>query len=157
MVSSPRIDPATVRRTLRAAGLRARHGLSQNFLADPDVLEAIVAEAAPAPGGRILEIGPGLGLLTGALLAEGAIVTAVELDTGLATLLKDRFAADLEEGRLTLIEGDALDQDLPRLVEPPYEVVANLPYHLTSPILHRLLGDPPLAWLAPRRVRHAWS
>jgi 16S rRNA (adenine1518-N6/adenine1519-N6)-dimethyltransferase len=148
MTSSPRIDPATVRRTLRAAGLRARHGLSQNFLADPDVLEAIVAEAGPMPGERILEIGPGLGLLTGALLAEGAVVTAVELDPGLAALLKERFAGDLEEGRLGLIEGDALDQDLPRLVEPPYDVVANLPYHITSPILHRLLGEPP----RPRRL-----
>src|SRR5215210_6246736 len=143
MTSPPRIDPATVRRTLRAAGLRARHGLSQNFLADPDVLEAIVAEAGPLPGGRILEIGPGLGLLTGALLGEGAVVTAVELDTGLAALLRDRFAPELEEGRLTLIEGDALDQDLNRLVEPPYDVVANLPYHITSPILHRLLGERP--------------
>ena len=148
MTSSPRIDPATVRRTLRAAGLRARHGLSQNFLADPDVLEAIVTEAAPILGGRILEIGPGLGLLTGALLAEGAVVAAVELDTGLAALLRDRFAAELQDGRLTLIEGDALDQDLPRLVEPPYDVVANLPYHITSPILHRLLGEPP----RPRRL-----
>ena len=49
----PRIDPAEVRATLRAAGLRARHALSQNFLADPDVLEAILAEAAPVPGGRV--------------------------------------------------------------------------------------------------------
>ena len=48
----PRLDPAEVRATLRAAGLRARHALSQNFLADPDVLEAILAEAAPEPGRR---------------------------------------------------------------------------------------------------------
>jgi hypothetical protein len=65
----PRVDPDAVRTTLRAAGLRARHSLSQNFLADPDVLDAILAEADPAPGRRILEIGPGLGLLTGALVA----------------------------------------------------------------------------------------
>ena len=58
----PRVDPAAVRATLRAAGLRARHALSQNFLADPDVLDAILAEADPAPGGGVLEIGPGLGL-----------------------------------------------------------------------------------------------
>ncbi len=71
----PRVDAATIRRTLRSAGLRARHGLSQNFLADVDVLEAILAEAAPEPGGRVLEIGPGLGFLTGALLEAGATVT----------------------------------------------------------------------------------
>ena len=66
------IDAAQVRATLRAAGLRARHALSQNFLADPDVLSAILEEAAPTPGERVLEIGPGLGLLTGGLLEAGA-------------------------------------------------------------------------------------
>ena len=139
----PRLDPADVRATLRAAGLRARHALSQNFLADPDVLEAILAEAAPEPGRRVLEIGPGLGLVTGGLLAAGAQVTAVELDSGLAAFLRDRFEGPLETGQLRLIEGDALDQDLVRLAEPPYDVVANLPYHITSPILHALLGTPP--------------
>lgn len=139
----PRIDQADVRATLRAAGLRARHALSQNFLADPDVLEAILAEASPEPGRRVLEIGPGLGLVTGGLLGAGALVTAVELDTGLAAFLRDRLAGPLESGQLRLIEGDALDQDLVRLAEPPYDVVANLPYHITSPILHALLGAPP--------------
>ena len=138
-----RLDPAAVRRTLRDAGLRARHALSQNFLADPDVLDAILDEADPAPGRQILEVGPGLGLLTGGLLAAGAAVTAVELDRGLAAFLRDRFAVELETGQLRLIEGDALDQELTRLVEPPYDVVANLPYHITSPILHRFLGEPP--------------
>jgi 16S rRNA (adenine1518-N6/adenine1519-N6)-dimethyltransferase len=142
-VRAVRVDPAAVRRTLRDAGLRARHALSQNFLADAEVLEAILAEAAPEPGGRILEIGPGLGLLTGGLLDAGARVTAVELDRGLAAFLRDRFADALDAGTLRLVEGDALDQDLTRLVEPPYDVVANLPYHVTSPILHRLLGETP--------------
>ena len=138
--TAPRVDPETVRATLRAAGLRARHSLSQNFLADADVLDAILAEADPPPGRHVLEIGPGLGLLTGALLESGAKVTAVELDRALADFLRDRF--DGVE-TLTLIEGDALDQDLTHLVEPPYDVVANIPYHITSPILHALLGAPP--------------
>ncbi len=141
--STPRIDAESVRGTLRAAGLRARHGLSQNFLADPDVLGAILGEAGASPGRRILEIGPGLGLLTGGLLDAGASVTAVELDRGLAAFLRDRFAPALEAGTLRLIEGDALDQDLNRLLEPPFDVVANLPYHITSPILHALLGTVP--------------
>jgi 16S rRNA (adenine1518-N6/adenine1519-N6)-dimethyltransferase len=141
--ASPRVDPAAVRATLRAAGLRARHGLSQNFLADPDVLEAILAKADPGPGRRVLEIGPGLGLLTAGLLDAGAGVTAVELDRGIAAFLRGRFDDALDAGRLRLIEGDALDQDLVGLVEPPYDVVANLPYHITSPILHALLGRPP--------------
>ena len=138
--TAPRVDPDAVRATLRAAGIRARHSLSQNFLADPDVLDAILAEADPPPGRRVLEIGPGLGLLTAGLLSAGATVTAVELDRDLAAFLRERF-----EGveSLSLIEGDALDQDLVHLVDAPYDVVANLPYHITSPILHALLGSPP--------------
>ena len=143
MSPSAAIDPAQVRATLRAAGLRARHALSQNFLADPEVLSAILDEADPRPGARVLEIGPGLGLLTGGLLDGGAAVTAVELDAGLAAFLRERFAPALETGQLALVEGDALDQDLVRLIPGPYDVVANLPYHITSPILHALLGEAP--------------
>jgi 16S rRNA (adenine1518-N6/adenine1519-N6)-dimethyltransferase len=143
MTTAPRIDPAAVRRTLREAGLRARHSMSQNFLADVDVLEAILTEAGAGPGDRVLEIGPGLGFLTAGLLDAGASVTSVELDRGLAAFLRERFAPELEAGRLRLVEGDALDQDLNRLVESPFAVVANLPYHITSPILHRLLGETP--------------
>ncbi|MEW6223593.1 MAG: 16S rRNA (adenine(1518)-N(6)/adenine(1519)-N(6))-dimethyltransferase RsmA [Chloroflexota bacterium] len=140
-----RLDPQHVRRTLHNAGLRVRHNLSQNFLADVDVLEGILREADPAPGRGVLEIGPGLGFLTGGLLATGARVTAVELDRGLAALLRETFAAELDAGLLRVVEGDALDQDLVHLVPPPYDVVANLPYHITSPILHRLLGTAPRA------------
>jgi 16S rRNA (adenine1518-N6/adenine1519-N6)-dimethyltransferase len=140
---APLIDPAAVRQTLRDAGLRARHALSQNFLADVDVLEAILGEARAEPGRRILEIGPGLGFLTRGLLDAGAAVTAVELDRGIAAFLRDQFAPEIDDGQLRLVEGDALDQDLTGLVEPPYDVVANLPYHITSPILHRLLSERP--------------
>jgi 16S rRNA (adenine1518-N6/adenine1519-N6)-dimethyltransferase len=140
-----RLDPQHIRRMLRGAGLRARHNLSQNFLADVDVLEGILREADPAPGRGVLEIGPGLGFLTGGLLATGARVTAVELDRGLVAVLHETFAAEVEAGLLRVVEGDALDQDLVNLVPPPYEVVANLPYHITSPVLHRLLGEAPRA------------
>ncbi len=140
-----RLDPLHVRRTLREAGLRARHNLSQNFLADVDVLEGILAEADPDPARGVLEIGPGLGFLTGGLLAAGARVTAVELDRGLVAILRERLDPELASGALRIVEGDALDQDLVNLVPPPYDVVANLPYHITSPILHRLLGSPPRA------------
>ena len=78
--------------------------MSQNFLADIDVLEGILAEAAPTPGRRVLEIGPGLGLLTGALLDAGAAVTAVELDRGLAAFLRARF-----EGPLARAEAEGPD------------------------------------------------
>ena len=155
--SPPRVDAAAVRRTLRDAGLHARHDRSQNFLVDVDVLDAILAEAGPNEGDAILEIGPGLGILTAALLATGASVTAIELDDGLVAFLAgelrsalDRAAVDgtRAPGALTLIHGDALDQDLTGVVDSPFSVVANLPYHITSPILHALLGDPP----RPRRL-----
>ncbi len=143
--SRPRLDALEVRRTLRAAGLHASHARSQNFLADPDVLEGILDLADVGEGTRVLEIGPGLGILTGGLLAGGAEVTAVELDRNLAGYLGDRLAAPIAAGRLRLIEGDALDLDLPDLVPAPYRVVANIPYHITSPILHRLLEREPRA------------
>jgi 16S rRNA (adenine1518-N6/adenine1519-N6)-dimethyltransferase len=141
--STPRLDPLEVRRTLRREGLRASHARSQNFLADPDVLQAILDLAEAESSTRVLEIGPGLGILTGGLLAAGASVTAVELDARLAAYLRTQLAGPLESGQLELIEGDALDQDLATLVPSPYRVVANLPYHITSPILHRLLGGSP--------------
>ncbi len=134
------LDPRAVRRALRDAGLRARRRFSQNFLADVEVLEDILAAAGPAPGGRVLEIGPGLGVLTGGLLVGGAQVTAVEIDRDLVARLRDTFALEIAAGALRLVEGDVLDADLGSLVEPPYDVVANLPYHVTSPVLHLLLG-----------------
>jgi 16S rRNA (adenine1518-N6/adenine1519-N6)-dimethyltransferase len=162
----PRVDPAAIRQTLRAANLRARHSLSQNFLADPDVLDGILAAAAPDPGDRVLEVGPGLGILTRALLDAGAAVTAVELDRGLAAFLRVQFERELAVGlagpesasSLQLIEGDVLDQDLAEIVRAPFLVVANIPYHITSPILHRFLElpRPPerLVLMVQREVAH---
>jgi 16S rRNA (adenine1518-N6/adenine1519-N6)-dimethyltransferase len=144
-VSDPRLAPRHLRSVLADAGHRARHSLSQNFLTDINVLEDIVETASPGPARGVLEIGPGLGFLTSRLLARGAAVTAVELDTNLVNFLRHEFAPELETGQLRLVAGDALDQDLVHLVEPPYDVIANIPYHITSPILHRLLGAAPRA------------
>jgi len=141
--AAPRLDPLAVRRQLRGEGITARHSMSQNFLADPDVLQSILDLAAPEPGRRILEVGPGLGILTGGLLAGGAAVTAVELDKRLAGRLSRVQDAAIASGALKLIEGDILDQKISELMKPPFEVVANVPYHITSPILHRFLGTGP--------------
>ncbi len=131
-----------VERYLRRHGLAASKGRSQNHLVDSRVLEDIVDVAAPAPGRRILEIGPGLGILTCALVDRGATVTAVEIDPRLVGHLRTRFT-EVGEGSLRLVEANVLDVAISDLVQPPYDVVANLPYHITSPVMHRLLGDEP--------------
>lgn len=134
------LGPEAVERYLRRHGLGAMRRFSQNHLVDGDVLEAIVAAADLAPGRRVLEIGPGIGILTAALLRAGASVTAVEVDRRLAAHLRDRF--EHVDG-LQIVEGDVLDQRLPDLVAAPWDLVANLPYHITSPVLHRVLGEDP--------------
>ena len=130
--------PGQLRRLLYAEGLRPRKSLSQNFLTDPDALDAIVAAAELQPGDRVVEIGPGLGVLTRRLLAAGASVTAVEVDPKLAAWLRGELGA---LPAFDLIEADALTlhpRDLSG--EGDYKVVANIPYHITSPLLHAFLG-----------------
>lgn len=137
-----RLSAERLERYLARHGLAARRRQSQNHLADPQVLDDIVAAADPAPGREILEIGPGLGILTGALLERGAHVTAVEVDERLAAHLRRRFA-EPARGHFRLVEDNALDVPVADLVEPPYDLVANLPYHITSPVLHHVLGSEP--------------
>jgi 16S rRNA (adenine1518-N6/adenine1519-N6)-dimethyltransferase len=117
-----------------------RHALGQHFLASPGILERIVAAAAPAPGEFILEIGPGKGALTLPLLLAGAKVVAVEKDQALGDGLRNRGLDGL-----TVVEGDILDQDWPRLMEVhgagpgPYLVAGNLPYSISTPLLYLFL------------------
>ncbi len=106
----------------------------QHFLVDTRAIERI-AGFVDVSGRRVLEIGPGEGPLTRALLERGATVIAVELDRALCEELELSFADEIEEGRLHLIRGDATRVDL-----PPFEmVVANLPYSASSKITFRLL------------------
>jgi 16S rRNA (adenine1518-N6/adenine1519-N6)-dimethyltransferase len=137
-----RLSAERVERYLRRHGLAARKRHSQNYLVDMQVLEAIVDEAAPTAGRHILEIGPGLGILTGALLERRAAVTAVEIDHRLYDHLYRRFD-EPHTGSLDLVEADVLDVPVDELIEAPYDLVANLPYHITSPVLHHVLGSEP--------------
>lgn len=134
--------PGQLRRLMGAERLRPRKSLSQNFLTDPEALDAIVEAAELAPGDRVVEIGPGLGVLTRRLLAAGASVLAVEVDARLAEYLR----RELYGARgFELIEADALSLH-PREMFPgePFKVVANIPYHITSPLLHAFLeGERP--------------
>jgi 16S rRNA (adenine1518-N6/adenine1519-N6)-dimethyltransferase len=139
--SSPDLRPPTpgeLRRLLRREGLRPRHGLSQNFLTDGDALDAIVAAADVHPGDRVVEIGPGLGVLTRRLLAAAAEVIAIEIDRHLVGYLRRELD---DAAGLTLVEADALTLDPAELFTgQPYKLVANIPYHITSPLLHQFLG-----------------
>jgi len=106
----------------------------QHFLADRNAVERI-ASVLELKDRQVLEIGPGRGVLTRALLARGARVIAVELDGSLVSFLKHEFAQAIDSGALTLISGDATRVDI-----PPFEiVVANLPYSASSKITFRLL------------------
>lgn len=130
---------------LRRYGLRAKQSWGQNFLGDPHVLGRIAQAARVGQGDTVVELGPGLGHLTRALLETGAHVVAVERDRDMVRVLTEQ---KLE--RLRIVEGNAADLDLSKLDVPtPVVVVGNLPYHLTSPILFELLDQ---HWLVKRAV-----
>lgn len=124
---------------LKALESRARKRFGQHFLASPAAVERIVSLAGIQPGEPVLEIGPGLGVLTEALLAAGARVTAVELDRDLAAALRERLHGAIECGALRIVEGDAVDLDLVALMPQGAKVVANLPYNVGTRILVQLL------------------
>ena len=133
-----------VRELLRVHGIRLNTDLGQHFLVDDDVLAAIADAAEVKQGATVLEIGPGMGILTRVLLEHGAHVTAVEIDPRMPMLLRAYVGREraTTNDRLTIIEGNALHVALP--ISAPYTVVANIPYHITSPLLHRLLLELPL-------------
>jgi 16S rRNA (adenine1518-N6/adenine1519-N6)-dimethyltransferase len=134
--------PGQLRRLLATERLRPRRSLSQNFLTDAAALDQIVDAAELQAGDRVVEIGPGLGVLTRRLLAAGASVLAVELDAGLASWLRRELGG---VPGFDLIEADALTIH-PRDCFPdqPFKLVANIPYHITSPLLHAFLeGERP--------------
>lgn len=119
---------------LKGAGLKARKGLGQNFLTDMAVRDAILDAAALSVDDTVLEVGPGLGVLTERLVDLCGRVTAVELDTNLAERLQKRLAG---RTNFDIVNADILSLDLSGLMRGPgaYKVVANIPYYITSPIL----------------------
>jgi 16S rRNA (adenine1518-N6/adenine1519-N6)-dimethyltransferase len=128
---------------LKRHGLAPRKHRGQNHLVDTQVLDDIVALADPVPGRHVLEIGPGLGVLTAPLLERGAQVTAVEVDSRLVAHLRNRFEREIGAGSLRLVEGDALDIPIADVADAPYDLIANLPYSITSPTMHHVLGGEP--------------
>jgi 16S rRNA (adenine1518-N6/adenine1519-N6)-dimethyltransferase len=136
------LGPADVRRLAATLGIRPTKQLGQNFVIDPNTVRRIVRAAAVGPDDVVVEVGPGLGSLTLALLPEVARVVAVEVDPVLAgalpTTVRER-APDLA-GRLEVVTADALAvTELPP-GPAPTAVVANLPYNVAVPVLLHLLA-----------------
>ena len=123
-------------------GMRPKPSLGQNFLKNPGIAEKIAAFSGVEQGDTVLEIGPGKGALTGALLKVASRIVAVEKDDELFELLKKQFS---DEPRLTLVHGDVLDLDMSTLISPGTKVVANLPYNIATRVILRLaeVSPPP--------------
>jgi 16S rRNA (adenine1518-N6/adenine1519-N6)-dimethyltransferase len=140
-VPEPALPP--LRDVIARHGLGAKHGLGQHFLLDLNLTAKIARAAGDLARGTTIEIGPGPGGLTRALLAAGARVLAIELDRRCIPALEEIAAA--YPGRLAIVEGDALKLDplaecAARGLPPPYRMAANLPYNVATPLL--------LGWLA---------
>jgi 16S rRNA (adenine1518-N6/adenine1519-N6)-dimethyltransferase len=116
----------------------AKKSLGQHFLKSERALNVIVESGEINRGDVVLEIGPGLGALTEKLLAEEAEVLAVEKDDNLFTFLQEKFARDIEEGRLKLQHEDILNFDPNDLGR--YKIIANIPYNLTGAIFEKFLS-----------------
>lgn len=129
---------APLRETIARHGLDARRRLGQHFLLDLNLTRRIARAAGPLGEGTVIEVGPGPGGLTRALLLEGATrVVAIEVDRRAITALEELQAAS--QGRLQVVEGDALEIAPRDLGPPPRRIVANLPYNVSTALLVRWL------------------
>jgi 16S rRNA (adenine1518-N6/adenine1519-N6)-dimethyltransferase len=113
--------------------------LGQNFLADPNLLDAIVRDAGLSPEDVVLEVGPGEGALTARLAERAARVHAIEIDTG----LREALAATAAHSGVEIVWADAMKVDLGALDPPPTAMVANLPYAVATPLILRTIEELP--------------
>jgi 16S rRNA (adenine1518-N6/adenine1519-N6)-dimethyltransferase len=136
--SSPSSD---VKKSLRQSGLKAKKGLGQNFLIDGTVLNTIISAADLTPKDLVIEVGPGLGTLTSELVKKAGTIVAVELDEKLSSQLKLKLSGLTN---LSVVNADILEVNIADLIKDQgtYKVVANIPYYITSPILHYFLEAP---------------
>jgi 16S rRNA (adenine1518-N6/adenine1519-N6)-dimethyltransferase len=137
------------RQLLRQFGFKPKKSLGQHFLIDEVILERILSAAELSPGDIVIEIGPGLGILTQGLAKQGAKVIAVELDAKLVALLRKRLATFPD---VKIVHADILKITTQQLLKDNlaaselakgYKVIANLPYYITSPVLSHFLEAQP--------------
>ena len=143
-VSSVSLPP--LREVIARHGLSASKALGQNFLFDEQLLDRIAAIPGSLEDRAVLEVGPGPGGLTRALLRAGARVTAIEMDRRCLPALAE--LAEAFPGRLRVIQGDALAMDHAELMREPFAVLSNLPYNVGTALFTRWLTgqDWPPAW-----------
>ena len=136
------LGPAEVRRLAQALGVRPTKALGQNFVHDPNTVRRIVRAADVQPDDVVVEVGPGLGSLTLALLPEAATVYAVEIDAALARALPGTVRAHAPDfaDRLRVLHRDALKLTAGDFADPPTALVANLPYNVAVPVVLHLLA-----------------
>ena len=132
------VDLPPLREVIAKHGLAASKALGQNFLLDEQLLARIAAIPGDLAGKAVLEIGPGPGGLTRALLRSGARVTAIEMDRRCLPALAE--LGEAFPGQLRVIEGDALKIDHDALLGEPYAVLSNLPYNVGTALFTRWLG-----------------
>lgn len=134
-----------IRHLAKELDIRPRKSLGQNFVHDANTLRRVVSASGVGKSDHVLEVGPGLGSLTLALLARGARVTAVEIDPVLAERLPRTVAehSHSEIARLTVLNRDILDFRSSEMAEQPTALVANLPYNIAVPALLHLLAEFP--------------
>jgi 16S rRNA (adenine1518-N6/adenine1519-N6)-dimethyltransferase len=136
------LSPKQTRELLESLGHRPRRPLGQNFLIDGNIVRKSLQLAGIAKGDRVVEVGPGLGTLTEAMLDAGCTVHAVELDSRLSEHLRQTLAKTRPE-HFHLVEGDAVKFPRAGLAsQGSFKVVANLPYAITTPWMEALLEEP---------------
>jgi 16S rRNA (adenine1518-N6/adenine1519-N6)-dimethyltransferase len=140
------LSPSATRDVLAQLGHQPKRFLGQNFLVDGNIVRKSLELAAVAPGDAVVEVGPGLGTLTTALLDAGAEVWAVEKDRVLHAHLSETLSPKFSE-RIHLLEGDAVEHPLAELPTDRssagrFKVVANLPYAIATPWLDAVLSGP---------------
>ena len=122
--------------------LRAKKSFGQNFLNSPQAVSTMITSARVQAGDTIIEVGPGKGVLTKALLKTGARVIAFEIDPRMIEYLSMVFASEITTGQLQIITGDILEHTLEEIVlKKPYKVVANIPYYITNALLRYFLSN----------------
>lgn len=141
-------SPATINEIKKKHGFKLSRSLGQNFLTDKNIIDKIIEKSMVGKGDLVLEIGPGIGVLTAAAAEAAGKVIAIEIDRGLIPILEETLS---EYDNIEIINSDVLKTDLTAILEQNREIngqktegvkiLGNLPYYITTPIIMKILED----------------